>query len=58
MNKMEGNSGSKLKYEHPLIDRYSSKEMNFIWSPAKKISTWRRLWLALAVNFRVHNRKT
>ena len=55
---MEGNSGSKLKYEHPLIDRYSSKEMNFIWSPAKKISTWRRLWLALAVNFRVHNRKT
>ena len=22
--------------------------MNFIWSPAKKFSTWRKLWLALA----------
>ena len=28
--------------------RYASKEMSFIWSPAKKFSTWRRLWLALA----------
>lgn len=38
----------KLKYEHPLTDRYASKEMSFIWSPAKKFSTWRRLWVALA----------
>ena len=38
----------KLKYEHPLTDRYASKEMSFLWSPAKKFSTWRRLWLALA----------
>lgn len=29
----------KCKYEHPLIDRYASKEMSFIWSPAKKFST-------------------
>jgi adenylosuccinate lyase len=39
---------SKLKYEHPLVDRYASKEMSFIWSPQKKFSCWRRLWLALA----------
>ena len=38
----------KAKFEHPLTDRYASKEMSFIWSPAKKFSTWRRLWLALA----------
>lgn len=39
---------SKLTYEHPLVDRYASKEMSFLWSPSKKFSTWRRLWLALA----------
>jgi adenylosuccinate lyase len=39
---------SKIKYEHPLVDRYASKEMSYIWSPSKKFSTWRRLWLALA----------
>src|SRR4051812_34579654 len=38
----------KLKYEHPLVDRYASKQMSFLWSPAKKFSTWRKLWLALA----------
>jgi adenylosuccinate lyase len=36
------------KYENPLVDRYASKEMNQNWSPQKKFSTWRRLWLALA----------
>ena len=36
------------KYQHPLTDRYASKEMSYIWSPAKKFSTWRKLWLALA----------
>lgn len=39
---------SKLKYEHPLVDRYASKEMNFVWSPQKKFSTWRKLWTALS----------
>lgn len=39
---------SKEKYEHPLVERYASKEMSYLWSPAKKFSTWRRLWLALA----------
>lgn len=38
----------KVKYENPLVDRYASKEMNENWSPQKKFSTWRRLWLALA----------
>lgn len=36
------------KYQNPLVDRYASKEMNANWSPQKKFSTWRRLWLALA----------
>ena len=39
---------SRCKYEHPLVERYASKEMSYIWSPQKKFSTWRRLWLALA----------
>lgn len=25
-----------------------SQEMSYIWSPEKKFSTWRRLWIALA----------
>ncbi len=35
-------------YESPLSSRYASDEMQFIFSPDKKFSTWRRLWLALA----------
>ncbi|MBN2293274.1 MAG: adenylosuccinate lyase [Pirellulales bacterium] len=35
-------------YQNPLITRYSSKEMSQIWSPQKKFSTWRCLWVALA----------
>ncbi len=35
-------------YQNPLITRYSSKEMSGIWSPQRKFSTWRRLWVALA----------
>jgi adenylosuccinate lyase len=31
-----------------LSFRYATKEMSFIWSPAKKFTTWRKLWLALA----------
>ena len=41
-------SASREKYENPLVDRYASPEMSYIWSPQKKFSTWRRLWLALA----------
>eukprot|EP01031_Cornospumella_fuschlensis_P045162 gene45162-55245_t len=38
----------KMKYEHPLVERYASKEMSYIWSPEKKFTTWRQLWIALA----------
>ena len=35
-------------YQNPLTGRYAGPEMNNNWSPHKKHSTWRRLWLALA----------
>jgi len=35
-------------YENPLVTRYASAEMSYVFSPHKKFSTWRRLWLALA----------
>ena len=35
-------------YEHPLVQRYATKEMSAVWSPANKFSTWRKLWTALA----------
>lgn len=35
-------------YSNPLAERYSSKEMLENFSPAKKFSTWRKLWVALA----------
>jgi adenylosuccinate lyase len=45
---MELAAATHNKYEHPLVDRYASKEMSYIWSPMKKFSTWRKLWIALA----------
>ena len=38
----------KTSYESPLASRYASPEMLCLFSPQKKFSTWRRLWLALA----------
>ncbi len=38
----------KAIYESPLSSRYASDEMQYIFSPDKKFSTWRRLWIALA----------
>lgn len=35
-------------YESPLSSRYASDRMQYIFSPDKKFSTWRRLWVALA----------
>lgn len=35
-------------YDNPLISRYASPEMSKLFSPRKRIETWRRLWLALA----------
>ncbi len=35
-------------YESPLSQRYAGKEMQQVFSPDRKFSTWRRLWIALA----------
>ena len=35
-------------YETPLNSRYASREMQKIFSPDRKFTTWRRLWVALA----------
>ena len=35
-------------YENPLCKRYSSKEIQTIFSDDNKFSTWRKLWIALA----------
>ena len=37
-----------VRYESPLSSRYASDQMQYIFSPDKKFSTWRRLWVALA----------
>lgn len=39
---------SRNSYENPLISRYASKEMSYIFSDESKFSTWRNLWVALA----------
>ncbi|MBR7044881.1 MAG: adenylosuccinate lyase, partial [Lachnospiraceae bacterium] len=36
------------RYVSPLSERYASREMQYIFSPDMKFSTWRRLWIALA----------
>jgi adenylosuccinate lyase len=40
--------GPDTAYRNPLVERYASREMSMIFSPAFKFRTWRRLWLALA----------
>ncbi len=39
---------NKPIYENPLCARYASREMQRVFSPDFKFSTWRRLWVALA----------
>ncbi|MBN2037263.1 MAG: adenylosuccinate lyase [Chitinispirillaceae bacterium] len=36
------------EYQNPLLERYASAAMSFIFSPCFKFTTWRRLWIALA----------
>ncbi len=36
------------QYENPLVERYAGRAMAELWSPQRKFSTWRRLWVALA----------
>ena len=38
----------KNKYENPLITRYASIDMAYLFSDDEKFRTWRRLWIALA----------
>lgn len=38
----------KEKYENPLCTRYADKDMQYVFSPDMKFSTWRKLWIALA----------
>jgi len=35
-------------YSNPLLERYASSEMSYVFSPDFKFSTWRKLWIALA----------
>ena len=35
-------------FENPLVGRYCGEQMKRLWSPRRKFSTWRRLWIALA----------
>ena len=36
------------KYISPFSERYSSKEMQYIFSEEFKFKTWRKMWIALA----------
>jgi adenylosuccinate lyase len=35
-------------YSEPLVSRYTSKEMQYLFSDRMKFTTWRRCWIALA----------
>lgn len=38
----------KNQYESPLCSRYASEQMQYVFSPDMKFTTWRKLWIALA----------
>ncbi|PLX52619.1 MAG: adenylosuccinate lyase, partial [Desulfobulbaceae bacterium] len=35
-------------YQDPLVSRYTSREMQELFSENTRIQTWRRCWIALA----------
>jgi adenylosuccinate lyase len=39
---------AEQSYRNPLVERYASPEMSYLFSPSYKFTAWRRLWLALA----------
>ncbi|CAM2065785.1 adenylosuccinate lyase [Sulfidibacter corallicola] len=39
---------SHSHYQNPLVERYCSDQMSFIFSPDFKFRTWRKLWISLA----------
>ena len=39
---------NRKKYNNPLIVRYASDEMSYVFSDENKFSNWRKLWVALA----------
>lgn len=42
-------TGSTFRpYQNPLIERYASREMAYLWGPERRFQTWRSLWVALA----------
>ena len=46
---MERNMSDKYDfYDNPLVERYASREMAALFSPRKRIETWRLLWTVLA----------
>ena len=38
----------KDRYESPLCERYASARMQYIFSPDRKFTSWRKMWLYLA----------
>ncbi|MCR9247794.1 MAG: adenylosuccinate lyase [bacterium] len=41
-------TGQGDRFDHPLIERYSSREMAALFSPRSRHLAWRDLWIALA----------
>ena len=39
---------SKDYYSNPLVGRYAGEQMSRLFSPQKRLETWRALWIALA----------
>ena len=35
-------------HDNPLVSRYAGPAMAELWSPRRKFTTWRKLWIALA----------
>lgn len=45
---MDKDAAGYQRYSSPFAERFASAEMLHIWSPYRRIRTWRRCWIALA----------